>query len=100
MAPSEVAERLARPDALEAAKRAAPEGSEAAAALSAEGAAAASALARALSDGSAERADALRREAASLRAGGEGPRVPPSRRALVARYLSARLSLRGGGTSR
>jgi hypothetical protein len=53
-------------------------------------AAAASSLARALSSDGADRAQALRREAAGLRAAGGALPVPPSRRAVVARYLSAR----------
>lgn len=97
---AELKDRLKDPAALAAAKAAAPEGSEAAAALGSDGAAAASALARALAEGSAESADALRREAATVRAGAGAPRVPPSRRDLVTRYLTARLAASTGGTTR
>lgn len=84
-----VAERLADPAARKAALATAPPDSAAAAALRSNDPGAAEALARALATGAAEQAEALRREAASLRAADDVATIPPARRALVTRYLSS-----------
>ncbi len=90
--PADVAAHLADPAARKAAREAAPPGSAAAAALSTNDAGSAAALTRALESGAADRAEALRREAASLRSRAEPLPIPPSRRDVVARYLSSRVA--------
>lgn len=93
VAPEDVAERLSIPEARAAAKAAAEPGSPAADALAGDGAGVASLLARALSSQATEHAEALRREAAALRAAAGSHPVPPSRRAMLSRYLAARAAI-------
>lgn len=90
--PAELASLLASKEARERATKAAPPTSAAGAALATGGPDAARALSRALDADPLGTVDALRREAASLSASGGALPVPPSRRALVARYLAARLA--------
>ena len=88
--PAEVDRRLADPTARAAAQAVAPTGSAAAAALASSDPGAGDALVRALESGAAAESEALRREAASLRADDAPLAIPPARRAVVARYLSSR----------
>lgn len=85
----DLARALASPQAREAAREAAHP--EAAAALARDGEAGVDALAAVLSGEPGARAEALRREALARRAAAPGVPVPPGRRAVVARYLAARL---------
>lgn len=90
VSPEDLSDRLALPEARAAAKAAAAPGSAAAAALAGGGEGTASLLARAFASNATEQAEALRREAAALRAAAGVHPVPPSRRALLSRYLAAR----------
>lgn len=90
VSPEDLADRLAVPEARAAAKAAAAPGSAAAGALAGDGEGVASLLARALASNATEQAESLRREAAALRAAAGVHPVPPSRRALLSRYLAAR----------
>ena len=86
---AQVAERLADRTARAAALAASPTGSAAAAALRHNDPGAAAALVRALESGAGVETERLRKEAASLRLDSDAVPIPPTRRAVVARYLSS-----------
>jgi hypothetical protein len=86
-----VAASLSDPEIVEAVRKALPEGSDEAKRLAADATAAAGELARMLARASSAEAEALRRDAAALRAGAGAASVPPERRALVTRWLASRL---------
>lgn len=99
--PATILKRLEAPDTATSVRKALPPGSDAARALEkGDAAKAAEAMARALSGGGAAAAEEARREAAEARAASAVAPVAPERRALVERYLSARLAQANLGDGR